>query len=140
MPGNTAQIQVGRLLEIRAGAGYRSVDEVRDLFHRIGQAVAKLPPGSKHVTVVDWRKCPIMEPAAAEFLVKQMTSVNPGTLRSAAIARQDAPLHVLQFVRVIRDAGFSDRTLFFAEAELCTWLAEVLTPAEQTRLREFLAE
>jgi hypothetical protein len=140
MLANTARIQVGRLLEVRVAAGYRSVADVTALFQQVGREIAGLAPGTKHVTVVDWRHCPLMAPEAADFLIERMVSVNLGTERSAAIARQDAPLAVLQFLRLIRDAGFSDRRLFFDEAELCSWLGEVLSPAESARLRAFLSE
>jgi hypothetical protein len=140
MSANTARIQVGRLLEVRVAAGYRSVGDVAAVFQQVGQEVAKLPPGTKHVTVVDWRHCPVMAPEAADFLTARMVGVNPATERSAAIARQDAPVGILQFLRVIRDAGFADRRLFFSEDELCSWLADVLSPAESARLRAFLSE
>lgn len=120
--------------------GYRSEADVAAVFQQVGREVARLPPGTKHVTIVDWRHCPLMAPEAAEFLIARMVGVNPGTERSAAIARRDAPVAVLQFLRLIRDAGFSDRRLFFSEDELCSWLAEVLTPAEGARLRAFLDE
>ncbi|HKQ70063.1 MAG TPA: hypothetical protein VJT73_12025 [Polyangiaceae bacterium] len=140
MSVNTARIQVGRLLEVRVAAGYRSVDDVAALFQKIGREVAALPPGAKHVTVADWRHCPLMAPEAADFLTARMAGVNLATERSAAIARQDSPVSVMQFLRVIRDAGSSDRRLFFSEDELCSWLADVLTPAEGARLRAFLKE
>lgn len=140
MSANTARIQVGRLLEVRVAAGYRSVGDVSAVFQQVAREVAKLPPGTKHVTVVDWRHCPLMAPEATEFLIERMVSVNPATERSAAIARQDAPVAILQFLRLIRDAGSSDRRLFFHEDELCTWLVEVLSPAEEARLRAFLSE
>lgn len=140
MLANTARIHVGRLLEVRVAAGYRAVEEVTALFQQVGHEVAKLPPGTKHVTIVDWRHCPLMAPEAADFLIARMAGVNPGTERSAAIARQGAPVAVLQFVRLIRDAGFCDRRLFFSEDELCRWLGEVLSPEESARLRAFLSE
>lgn len=140
MLANTARIHVGRLLEVRVAAGYRSVADVGALFQQVGREVARLPPGTKHVTIVDWRHCPLMAPEAADFLTARMVGVNPGTDRSAAIARQDAPVGILQFLRVIRDAGFADRRLFFDEDEVCTWLAEVLSPLETARLRAFLSE
>jgi hypothetical protein len=140
MSVNVVRIQVGRLLEIRVAAGFRSAGDVAAVFQQVGREVARLPPGTKHVTVVDWRRCPLMAPEAADFLTARMAGVNPSTERSAAIARQDAPVGVLQFLRVIRAAGFSDRRLFFSEDELCSWLADVLSPAEGARLRAFLGE
>jgi len=137
---NSAKIQVGRLLEIRADAGYRTPLDVDALFAQIAQATARLAADRLHVTIVDWRNCPIMSPEAAERMGFHMRARNAHTERSAALARSNAPLQVLQFLRVIRDAGLPDRRLFFEEAELIDWLGEVLSPPEGQRLREFLAE
>ncbi len=140
MVANTASLTVGRLLEVRADAGYRSPADVDAVFEAIGREAAKLPSHVHHVTVVDWRRCPLMSPDAAEHMLKKIASVNSRTERSAALAREDAPLAVLQFVRLIRDANLADRKLFLHPDELCRWLAEVLTAQERARLREFLAE
>jgi hypothetical protein len=133
-------VAVGRLLEVRADAGYRTAADVDAIFEAIGRAVSKLPPNVQHVTVVDWRGCPLMSPEAADHMLKRIASVNSATERSAALAREDAPLAVLQFVRLIRDANLPDRRLFVDTEQLYPWLAEVLTPAERVRLRVFLNE
>lgn len=135
-----ASLTVGRLLEVRADAGYRTPADVDAIFEAIGRELAKLPADAHHVTVVDWRRCPLMSPDAAEHMRKKIASVNSSTGRSAALAREDAPLAVLQFVRLIRDANLPDRKLFVHEEELYTWLSEVLTTEERTRLSAFLAE
>jgi hypothetical protein len=140
MSENTARLTVGRLLEVRADAGYRSPADVEAIFQAIGREVGKLPPNAPHVTVVDWRHCPLMSPEAAEHMLKKIAGLNTNTLRSAALASDSAPLAVLQFVRLIRDAKLPDRKLFTNAHELEGWLAEVLTLAEQARLRVFLAE
>jgi hypothetical protein len=140
MSKNTARLTVGRLLEVRADAGYRSASDVDAIFEAIGREVAKLPPNAPHVTVVDWRHCPLMSPEAAEHMLKKIAGINSNTLRSAALASDDAPLAVLQFVRLIRDAKLPDRKLFTNGDELKRWLAEVLTPGERARLAIFLAE
>jgi len=140
MAQNTASITVGRLLEVRANAGYRTPADVDAIFEAIGRELSKLPAEAHHVAVVDWRYCPLMSPEAAEHMAKKIASVNSSTARSAAFARDDAPLAVLQFVRLIRDANLPDRKLFVHGAELYAWLAEVLTLEERVRLRVFLAE
>lgn len=137
---NTAHVKVGRLLEIRADLGYRTAHDVDVFFANIEREVQKLPATTKHVTVVDWRRCPIMAPEAAERMVQRITGVNERTERSATIASKDSATAVLQFVRLIRDAKLPDRKLFFDEAELSAWLGEILTKPEQRRLDEFLAE
>ena len=139
MPANTAQLPVGRLLEIRADGGYRTAVDVDRLFTEIEQAAAPLVAlGTPHIAVVDWRHCPLMSPEAAARIAQRIAAMNSRVQRSAALARQDAPVAVLQFVRVIREAGHPERRLFFNEDELITWLDEVLGPDERLRLRLFL--
>lgn len=140
MPKNVARVTVGRLLEVRADAGYRCAGDVDAIFEAIGRAVAGLPANVQHVTVVDWRGCPLMSPEAADHMLKRIAGINSSTERSAALASEDSPLAVLQFVRLIRDANHPDRKLFVDSDQLYRWLAEVLTPMERTRLRAFLSE
>lgn len=137
---NTAKVKVGRLLEVRAAAGFRTAADVDAHFKNIDRALAAVPPGRLHVTVADWRACPVMSPDASQRLAHHIANYNARTERSAALGRQDAPVSVLQFMRVIREAGLDDRKLFFDEEELIHWVSEVLTQAERQRLRGFLEE
>jgi hypothetical protein len=138
MRANEAAIRVGCLLEIRADAGYATALDVDRLFDRIESAVATLPAPRRHVTVVDWRSCPVMAPDAAERMVQRIAATNTHTVRSAALASGDAPSAVLQFVRLIREAGMADRKLFFDADEAMVWLNEVLSRQESERLRAFV--
>jgi hypothetical protein len=133
----TAAIRVGRLLEIRADAGYRSVAEVDAVFVQILEAIAPLGDG-QYVAVIDWRKCPLMSPDAAAHMGQRISTLNARIVRSGTIASQGSPIAVLQFVRLIRDAGHPDRKLFFEREELVAWVSEVLTPTEAERLEAFL--
>lgn len=136
---NTAKVNVGRLLEVRVAAGFRTAADVDAHFENIDRQLAVIGPGQQHVTVADWRACPVMSPEAAQRLAHHIARTNPRTERSAALAVQTAPVTVLQFMRVIREAGLPDRKLFSDEQELIGWLGEVLTRDERQRLREFLA-
>jgi len=139
MGKNTAEVRVGRLLEVRIDAGYRTVDEVDALFAALANAVRALPKDAKHVTIVDWRRCPIMAPDCAAYVVQHMVAVNARTERSATVASVEAPTNVLQFTRLIRDSNNPMRQLFNDAESAVTWLSEVLTPKEQQRARAFLA-
>lgn len=108
------------------------------MFAAIASSVKALPPGTKHVTIVDWRRCPIMSPDCAEYLVRKMASVNDTTDRSATVAPPDAPSSVLQFARLIRDSRNPNRRMFSEEEAAVEWLSEVLTPEERQRLRRFV--
>jgi hypothetical protein len=140
MGENSARIVVGRLLEVRLAAGYRNAAEVDALWDLIGRELAKLPPGQRHVTVADWRPCPVMAPEAAKRIAERMALNNARTERASALARQDAPVAVMQFLRVIRDANFPNRKLFFEVDEMTSWVGEVLTPDERQRMHDFLKE
>jgi hypothetical protein len=140
MSTNTAEIRVGRLLEVRIAAGYRTVEDVDQLFDALDAAVARLPPGVKHVTVADWTRCTVMTPTATTRLRERMALTNLHTERSAVLVVSDLPTAVVQFLRVIREAQHPDRKLFFSSGELVTFLGEVLTPEETERVRQFFTE
>jgi glutathione S-transferase len=129
---------VGRLLEVQVDCGYRTIADVDQLFDAIDAQVGKLAPSQKIVTVADWRRISIMSPDASERLRHRMALLNPRTQRSAALVPSEAPVAVLQFVRVVREANFHDRKIFSAVQELTSWLQEVLSREETQRLREFL--
>ena len=131
---------MGRLLEIRAAAGYRTAAAVNSLFDTLEKEVRKLPTGARLVTAVDWRPCPLMSPEASQLIAQRIAATNKYTERSAALVNRDAPVSVLQFLRVIREADLPDRKLFHDPDELVRYLGEVLSATELARLRIFLAE
>jgi hypothetical protein len=128
------------LLEIRADAGYRSQQDVEQVTRAIQREGMKLAPNVRVVTVVDWRRCPVMSDDAAARLIEHMRGSNARLERSAALASQKSSIAVLQFLRMVRESAHPDRRLFFDPKPLIEWLAEVLTPEESRRLREFLAQ
>jgi hypothetical protein len=140
MPRNTAEVRVGRLLEVRVDAGYRTTSDVDALFEKIGEEIAKPSSSERYVAVVDWRRCQVMSPGAAERVIQRIALTNPRTERSSALASQSSPVAVLQFVRLIRSANHPDRKLFFDADELVEWLAGALSLEETQRAREFLSE
>ncbi len=136
---NTAANRVGRLVEIRVGAGYRSVADVDALFHEIMRAV-RGKPYTHFVTVADWRYCPVMSSDAAERALEAMTRHNAFVERSAALASPRSPTAVLQFMRLVRESNCERRRLFEDADALIAWLAESLTPQEVARLQVFVRE
>ncbi|MGH7440827.1 MAG: hypothetical protein ACRENE_34535 [Polyangiaceae bacterium] len=120
--------------------GYRTPPDVDALFDAVEREVGKSAKSHRLVTVVDWRRCPVMSPAAAARIADRIVLNNGRTERSAALARSNSPVAVLQFLRVIREAGLADRKLYFAAGKLVEWLSAVLTGAECRRLKEFVAE
>jgi hypothetical protein len=129
---------VGRLIEVRVESGYRSVEDVDTVFAEFARVVAKLPAGQRLVTVIDWRRCPVMSASASERMVPIMVRSNPRSERSAALASRDSPIAVMQLNRIIVESKHPDRRLFYEPETLIAYLGEVLTPAETARLRAFL--
>src|SRR3712207_4133756 len=78
MRTNVAAIRVGRLLEIRAEAGYRTAAEVDAVFDTIDREVRKVRT-PRYVTVVDWRGCPVMSPEAVERIAQRIALTNTRT-------------------------------------------------------------
>ncbi len=77
----------------------------------------------------------------------------PVTQRWTAIIKQDAPIvernavlvgegavFSMQVERIIRESGHQNRKAFLSATELVTWLGEILTLRERTRLENYLRE
>lgn len=138
---STVEIVLGRLVEIRIGVGFHTVFDVDVMFERLAKVVAaKLPPDTKRVTVADWRRCSLLSDAAAARMLERMTVTNPLIARAAALASRESASAVMQFFRLVRESGTSERRLFFHDDELIAWTGEVLTLTETARLRRFLNE
>jgi hypothetical protein len=135
---NTVVINVGRLLEVRIGAGYAGASEVADLFAEMARLIHRLPDSVRAVAVTDWRACRLMSSEAAEAIVTHLVRNNPHIERSAGLASTDSPSAHLQFSRVIRETGNPDRRLFTDARMLEQWLGEVLSADERRRLSAFL--
>jgi hypothetical protein len=138
VPVNTVAVVVGRLLELRLEAGFRSPQDVELVTRAIQRELVRLPLALRMVTVVDWRRCPLMQEEAATRLITSLRTGNPRLERSAALVSQKSSVAVLQFLRLVREGDNLERRLFYEPEPLIEWLAQVLTPEELTRLREFL--
>jgi hypothetical protein len=140
VPVNSAAVVVGRLLEVRLDAGYRSIHDVEAVRRAIHREVSKLPINVRIVTVADWRRCPVMSEDATQRLVEQLRANNPRIERSAALSSKQSAIAELQFQRLCRESDHPERRLFHEPQAVISWLSEVLTEPELVRLRAFLAE
>ncbi len=135
---NTCGIKVGRLLEIRVLAGYRTPLDVDQLFDLIGVEYAKLKEPQRVVAVTDWRYCPPISDDISNYLLERIAATNPRTQASAALVSRDSPTAVLQFLRVVRGSKHPGRKLFFEVSEMLAWVHPFLTGSEFRRLRTFM--
>jgi hypothetical protein len=132
-------VHVGRLVEIRAESGYRTIADVDAIFAAMSREIAKVPAGQRLVHAIDWRRCPIMASDASERLLQAVSQTNARLERSAVIVSTNSQVTVMQFARIIRESNHPDRRMFYEADVLQAWLAEILNPLELNRLREFLA-
>ena len=65
MQVNTCAFVVGDLLEIRAAAGYRAVDDVSAMMSMIAATVGQKPPARTFSIAADWRGVHVMAPDTA---------------------------------------------------------------------------
>jgi hypothetical protein len=137
---NTVVVRVGRLVEVRVVAGYRTTADVDQVFNAIADEVAKLRSPTRVVVVADWRWCPPMSDEAARQALIRLTRTDPRTERSGALASLNSPLAGMQFLRLVKESNHPNRKLFYDRDALVQWLGEVLSPPELARLREFTLE
>ena len=121
-------------------AGYRDAADVDRLFDAIANEIAKLPSPARVVVAADWRWCPPLTDDAAKQLLLRLTRSNPRTERSAALASMSSPAAGMQLLRLVKESNHPQRRLFYERDALVQWLAEVLSPVELARLREFTLE
>lgn len=138
MARNTCELNVGRLLEIRVAAGYGTVNDVDQMIRMMQARVATLPPEVRHITVADWRRCKVMSAAPAARAIEMLRRANPRTERSTILYSEKSPTAVMQYLRLVQEAENDARRIFRDADELLAWVAEVLSPEELTRAKEFL--
>jgi hypothetical protein len=128
------ECRVGRLVEVRP-EGLHSLADLAAIFAAIGQLRRAAPgPG---IFCVDWRRLRVLAPDVAQTLAESMRGGNPHTLRSAALIGAQATLG-LQLDRVIRETNHPSRRIFRDPEPMLAWLAQVTTPEEQARAKQFL--
>lgn len=139
MGSNTCERVVGRLIEIAVDAGYPRPEDVDAMIAMIGEHVAALPPAKSAVIAADWRGVHLMRPDTSTRAHAMLTRVSPRLERSAILVSTHSSTEMLQFVRLVREAQHPSRRIFDSIEPMHAWLAEVLSPAETTRLATFLA-
>lgn len=88
----------------------------------------------------DVRAAQVLGDKIADKVMASMRRENPRVERTALLVPTKSAVLALQFERLIREAGNPARRAFRDAAQAAAWLNEVLTPAEQKSLAEYLAE
>lgn len=132
---HTVQRRVGRLVEIRMGLPLTFAEAV--IFAEELRAIVK-PMGDRFVGVCDFSRISIFPQEVIATYTDCMRDLNPKVERTGVLISNSATFG-LQMGRLLRGASSPNRRSFVSPTELCLWIGEVLSPAEQARLKEFLA-
>jgi hypothetical protein len=135
MAVNTCEFRVGRLMEIRVAAGYRSVEDVDEMIAMMVDRVSRLDPDVKYVIAADWRNVTVMSPETAARARLMLAKSNARVERSSILTRKLHPTANLQVERLVREAENENRRHFVYARDQYKWL---LSHDESRRLSEFL--
>jgi hypothetical protein len=128
--------RVGRLVEIRIESPV--TEEELQRFHDMLAKACK-PIKGQIASCTDLVGANVfLQPVAARW-IEIIRQESPIVERNALLVGEGA-VFSMQVERIIRQAGFKNRKAFLVPAALVTWLAEILTARERTRLEQFLHE
>lgn len=137
--GYELDCKVGRLIEARVFR-LMSTDEANAYSRALAARVAKIPSSKRPVLCADHRPVAIYPQAVADRLSELFVHMNTRLERIAIlVARSNATL-ALQLNRIVREAGYENRRVFYDSPGAVEHLGVVLDPAEKARVRAFLAE
>jgi hypothetical protein len=135
---NTIELHVGRLLEIRANAGFQTLADLERLQAGLVAIGSRVSSATKFILVSDWRAVGMMSPPIATRVQEALLRNNSRVIRSAILTLPDRSLANLQVLRLVREAENEVRRHFTSATELHRWLSEIATAGEKERLAEFL--
>jgi hypothetical protein len=127
---------VGRLVEVQAFEIALPCD-VDVMNATILAAAASL--GVAPLLIADYRAVGPFSQDVGDVWSRAMRQFNAAVERSAILLHSANETFNLQITRVVRCAGSPRRRIFYEAADLRTWIAEVATPEECSRLDEILA-
>lgn len=133
----TAEIHVGRLLEVRMRSPL-PLHEAQALVAEIRRLVKGTR--SPSLGVIDLRGVRLLDPDVVDFLGELMRRDNPWLARNAFILAEASAVKTLQVERMLKEGGSASRRGFRGRKDAEAWLGEVLGDEEKARLRAFLDE
>lgn len=132
----TIENRVGRFVELRVESPV--TEEELSRFHDTLTKVCK-PIKGQIATCTDFVGATVfLQPVAARW-IEIIRQDSPFVERNAVLVGEGA-VFSMQIERIIRQAGFKNRKAFLVPSALVTWLGEILTARERTRLEQFLDE
>lgn len=106
----------------------------------LGAAVARYPSATRPVLCADHRPVAIYSQEVADRLGELFTHMNSRLERVAILVAGSNATLTMQLDRIVREADYERRRVFFDAAEAAAWLEPALTKDEQRRAELFLGE
>ena len=133
----TVEVRAGRLIEARVEA-LRNLERAAAYTNGFAQVLQRFSGTERMILCADHRAVAVYPQPVADELATLFGAMNLRLQRVAIlVARTNATL-TMQLSRIVREAQNSERRVFFTTDEAEAFLGEVLTPAERTRLAQFL--
>ena len=132
----SVDVRTGKLLEVRVGSPF-TMDEASQLFKEIYK---KGPRGGGVRVIVDMRQMRLLDPDVIDLMTGFMQKDNPLVERNAFLLPDGSALLQIQSDRMLKQVGSASRRNFRDREQAESWLAELCTPAEKARLKQFLDE
>jgi hypothetical protein len=135
----TIETRVGRLIEARI-FGLRTGDDANAYSAALGAHVLRMPRDPRPILCADHRPVTVYSQPVAQRLVELFTQMNTRLDRAAILAARTNATLSLQLERLVREAAFPNRKLFYTPSDVEAYLSPVLDPAELKQMRAFLDE
>ena len=132
----TIENRVGRLIELRVESPV-TYEELQQ-FHRVLAKACK-PIQGKIAICTDLVGATIFTQDVTQRWTSIIKQDAPIVERNAVLAGEGA-IFSMQIERIIRMAGHQNRKAFLSPTDLTTWLGQILTVRECSRLETFLRE
>jgi hypothetical protein len=133
----TVETHAGRLIEARIET-LRTLDRAVAYSDALGHAVRESPGNERMILCADHRAVGIYPQPVADKLAALFGAMNQRLLRIALLVAPSNATLSMQLARIVREAKNADRRVFLVPAEAETFLGEVMTSPERTRLARFL--
>lgn len=130
--------RAGRLVEARV-FGLRSREDADAYSRDLGIQVMRMPRDVRPILCADHRPVAVYSQPVADRLAELFVQMNIRLERVAIIVAPSNATLSMQLHRIVREAGYSARRVFFSTDEACAHLAPALNPAELSSAREFLS-
>jgi hypothetical protein len=130
----SAEIQVGRLMEIRL----RSPVEPEEVVHFKRRVFALVQQSPRRVVgCTDLRLAHVFDQSVAEEIMGMMKTDNPRVERNAILVGKSA-VFGMQIERMLKEVGSNTRRAFRDPELLRKWLDDVLDEEERRQVMDFL--